>query len=80
VRANSLNDFSLIENNYDKTGKSYKEDRDYIQYLHKKWITEDLLTMEIRNVELQIATKYKVTTYEEYHILNSDGSVKFKCF
>lgn len=80
VRAIALNDFSLIENNYDKSGKSYKEDRDYIQYLHKKGITEDLLTMEIRNVERQSATKYKVTTYEEYHIRYGDGSVKFKSF
>ncbi|MGF9879450.1 hypothetical protein ABEX39_16865 [Bacillus albus] len=80
VRAISLNDFSLIENNYDKSGKSYKEDRDYIQYLHKKGITEDLLTIEIRNVERQSDTKYKVTTYEEYHIRYGDGSVKFKSF
>ncbi|WP_410979537.1 zinc ribbon domain-containing protein [Bacillus cereus] len=80
VRAISLNDFSLIENNYDKSGKSYKEDRDYIQYLHKKGITEDLLTMEVRNVERQSTTKYKVTTYEEYHIRYGDGSVKFKSF
>lgn len=80
VRAIALNDFSLIENNYDKSGKSYKEDRDYIQYLHKKGITEDLLTIEIRNVERQSATKYKVTTYEEYHIRYGDGSVKFKSF
>ncbi|MGH1274364.1 zinc ribbon domain-containing protein [Bacillus cereus] len=80
VRAISLNDFSLIENNYDKSGKSYKEDRDYIQYLHKKGITEDLLTTEVRNVERQSATKYKVTTYEEYHIRYGDGSVKFKSF
>ncbi|WP_436864784.1 zinc ribbon domain-containing protein [Bacillus fungorum] len=80
VRAISLNDFSLIENNYDKSGKSYKEDRDYIQYLHKKGITEDLLTMEVRNVERQSETKYKVTTYEEYHIRYVDGSVKFKSF
>ncbi|PGW84843.1 hypothetical protein C1N66_11920 [Bacillus cereus] len=80
VRAILLNDFSLIENNYDKSGKSYKEDRDYIQYLHKKGITEDLLTMEVRNVERQSDTKYKVTTYEEYHIRYGDGSVKFKSF
>ncbi|PEU91996.1 hypothetical protein CN415_15005 [Bacillus cereus] len=80
VRAISLNDFSLIENNYDKSGKSYKEDRDYLQYLHKKGITEDLLTMEVRNVEHQSETKYKVTTYEEYHIRYGDGSVKFKSF
>ncbi|EJS74861.1 hypothetical protein ICU_00263 [Bacillus cereus BAG2X1-1] len=80
VRAIALNDFSLIENNYDKSGKSYKEDRDYLQYLHKKGITEDLLTMEIRNVERQSETKYKVTTYEEYHIRYGDGSVKFKSF
>jgi uncharacterized membrane protein YvbJ len=80
VRAISLNDFSLIENNYDKSGKSYKEDRDYIQYLHKKGITEDLLTMEVRNVERQSDTKYKVTAYEEYHIRYGDGSVKFKSF
>ncbi|EML6323412.1 hypothetical protein QCQ60_003675 [Bacillus cereus] len=80
VRAISLNDFSLIEKNYDKSGKSYKEDRDYIQYLHKKGITEDLLAMEVRNVERQSDTKYKVTTYEEYHIRYGDGSVKFKSF
>ncbi|HFK1714471.1 zinc ribbon domain-containing protein [Bacillus cereus] len=80
VRAISLNDFSLIEKNYDKSGKSYKEDRNYIQYLHKKGITEDLLTMEVRNVERQSDTKYKVTTYEEYHIRYGDGSVKFKSF
>lgn len=80
VRAISLNDFSLIENDYDKSGKSYKEDREYLQYLHKKGITEDLLTMEIRNVERQSDTKYKVTTYEEYHIRYGDGSVKFKSF
>ncbi|WP_263702010.1 zinc ribbon domain-containing protein [Bacillus thuringiensis] len=80
VRAISLNDFSLIENNYDKSGKSYKEDRDYLQYLHKKGITEDLLTIEVRNVERQSETKYKVTTYEEYHIRYGDGSVKFKSF
>ncbi|WP_242215149.1 zinc ribbon domain-containing protein [Bacillus cereus group sp. BfR-BA-01383] len=80
VRAISLNDFSLIENDYDKSGKSYKEDREYLQYLHKKGITEDLLTMDIRNVERQSETKYKVTTYEEYHIRYGDGSVKFKSF
>ncbi|PFN23854.1 zinc ribbon domain-containing protein [Bacillus cereus] len=80
VRAIALNDFSLIENQYDKSGKSYKEDRDYLQYLHKKGITEDLLTMEIRDVERQSETKYKVTTYEEYHIRYGDGSVKFKSF
>ncbi|WP_242234548.1 zinc ribbon domain-containing protein [Bacillus cereus group sp. BfR-BA-01316] len=80
VRAIALNDFSLIENDYDKSGKSYKEDRDYLQYLQKKGITEDLLTMNIRNVERQSATKYKVTTYEEYHIRYGDGSVKFKSF
>ena len=28
--------------------------------------------MEIRNVERQSATKYKVTTYEEYHIRYGD--------
>ncbi|PEC20835.1 zinc ribbon domain-containing protein [Bacillus cereus] len=80
VRAIALNDFSIIESNYDKSGPSYKEDREYLQYLHKKGITEDLLTMDIRNVERQSETKYKVTTYEEYHIRYGDGSVKFKSF
>ncbi|WP_410984255.1 zinc ribbon domain-containing protein [Bacillus cereus] len=80
VRAIALNDFSLIENNYDKSGKSYKEDREYLQYLKKKGITEDLLTFEVRNVERQSSTKYKVTTYEAYNIRYGDGSVKFKSF
>ena len=30
--------------------------------------------MEVRNVERQSDTKYKVTTYEEYHIRYGDGS------
>ncbi|WP_459502042.1 zinc ribbon domain-containing protein [Bacillus sp. C1] len=80
VRAISLNDFSLIENDYDKSGKSYKEDRDYLSYLKKKGITEELLNFEVRNVERQSSTKYKVTTYEEYNIRYGDGSVKFKSF
>ncbi|MCI0767786.1 hypothetical protein [Bacillus sp. TL12] len=80
VRAISLNDFSLIENDYDKSGESYKQDRDYLQYLKKKGITEDLLTFEVRNVERQSSTKYKVTTYEAYNIRYGDGSVKFKSF
>lgn len=80
VRAISSNDFSIIANNYDKSGPSYKQDREYLQYLYKKGITEDLLTMEVRSVERQSATKYKVTTYEEYHIRYGDGSVKLKSF
>ncbi|PFK35931.1 hypothetical protein COI93_16270 [Bacillus cereus] len=80
VRAISLNDFSLIENDYDKSGKSYKEDREYLNYLKKKGITEELLNFEVRNIERQGSTKYKVTTYEEYNIRYGDGSVKFKSF
>ena len=36
VRAISSNDFSIIANNYDKSGPSYKQDREYLQYLYKK--------------------------------------------
>ncbi|MFD3450172.1 zinc ribbon domain-containing protein [Microbacteriaceae bacterium 4G12] len=80
VRAISLNDFSLVEGEYDKSGKSYTEDRDYIAYLKKKGITEDLLRVEVRNAQRVSATQYKVTTYEEYDIRYGDGSVKFKSF
>lgn len=80
VRAISLNDFSLIESQYDKSGTAYKQDREYLQYLQEKGITEDLLQFEVRNVERQSDTKYKVTTYEEYHIRYGDGSMKFKSF
>ncbi len=34
----------------------------------------------MRNIERQSATKYKVTTYEEYNIRYGDGSVKLKSF
>ncbi|MGG2063483.1 zinc ribbon domain-containing protein [Bacillus sp. S14(2024)] len=80
VRAIALNDFSLIEGDYDKSGKSYKEDRDYLAYLQKKGIKEDLLRFEVRNVERISSTQYKVTSYEEYNIHYGDGSVKFKSF
>lgn len=80
VRAINLNDFSLVEGDYDKSGKSYKEDREYIAYLKKKGITEDLLRFEVRNVERTSESQYKVTSYEEYHIRYGDGSVKFKSF
>ena len=36
VRAISSNDFSIIANNYDKSGPSYKQDREYLQYLYQK--------------------------------------------
>lgn len=80
VRAINLNDFSLVEGDYDKSGKSYKEDREYIAYLKKKGITEDLLRFEVRKVERTNESQYKVTSYEEYHIRYGDGSVKFKSF
>ncbi len=80
MRAINLNDFSLVEGDYDKSGKSYKEDREYIAYLKKKGITEDLLRLEVRKVERTSESQYKVTSYEEYHIRYGDGSVKFKSF
>ena len=73
VRAISLNDFSLIEKNYDKSGNRIRKTV-IIYSIYTKGITEDLLTMEVRNVERQSDTKYKVTTYEEYHIRYGDGS------
>ncbi|MFD3450175.1 zinc ribbon domain-containing protein [Microbacteriaceae bacterium 4G12] len=80
IRAISLKDFSLVESDYDKSGKSYNEDREYLEHLKKKGITEQLLRFEVKDVQRVSVTQYKVTTYEEYNIHYGDGSLKFKSF
>lgn len=80
VRAINLNDFSLIEDQYDRNGKGYQTDRDYLKYLFEKGITEELLQIEVRKVEQTSPSQYKVKTYEEYYIHYGDGSTKFKSF
>lgn len=80
VRAINSRDFSIVEGEYDLSGKGYKTGRDYIAYLNKKGITEELLVFEVRNIERLNSSQYKVYSYEEYYIHYGDGSTKFKSF
>jgi hypothetical protein len=80
IRAVNLNDFSLVENDYDKSGKAYEEERKYIKYLNEKKITESLVKFEVRDVQRVNETQFKVKTYEEFNIYYGDGSAKFKTF
>ncbi|CAM4063742.1 membrane protein [Bacillus manliponensis] len=80
VRAINLNDFSLIEDHYNRSGKGYETDREYLKYLFKKGITEELLQFEVRDVKRTSTSEYTVKTYEEYYIHYGDGSTKFKSF
>lgn len=80
TRAISINDFSLIANDYDPSGKSLEEDRNYLKQLNDKKTTESLITFEVRDVQRTSETQYKVKTYEEYNIYYGDGSGKHKSF
>ncbi|WP_379968808.1 zinc ribbon domain-containing protein [Ectobacillus sp. sgz5001026] len=80
TRAIYLNDFSLIANDYDPSGKSLEEDRNYLKQLSDKKTTESLLTFEVRDVQRISETQFKVKTFEEYNIYYADGTGKHKTF
>ena len=71
--------FSLVESYHDPAGKSYKESKDYIDYIVSKGIKEDVLSIEVIDY-VNSDDGYLVNTIEEYDIHYSDGSTKRKRF
>lgn len=80
VAALNEKDFSRIDQLLDPNGKSYNEQRDYIDYIAKKNITENLLSFKATDILTVNQSSYKVTTQEEYEISYDDGSKKQKEF
>lgn len=80
IKALKLNKFAVVEPYLDQTGKKYKEQTDYMDYLKTNGIDENLLAYEAKSVETLNDTTYKVTTFEQYDITYGDGSRKIKSF
>ncbi|PKG22905.1 TcaA NTF2-like domain-containing protein [Niallia nealsonii] len=80
VAALNEKDFSRVDQLLDPNGKSYNEQRDYIDYIAKKNITENLLSFKATDILTVNQSSYKVTTQEEYEISYDDGSKKQKEF
>lgn len=75
-----LSQFSVVEAFLDKSGKSYKEQSEYMDYLKTKGINETLLWYEAKSAETLNDTSFVVTTLEQYDITYGDGSRKIKNF
>ncbi|MFF2449874.1 zinc ribbon domain-containing protein [Neobacillus sp. NPDC058068] len=79
VNAINHHDFSLVEDFFTPDGKSYKETKDYIDYLKKKGITEDFISSTISELETT-SDGYHIYTKEVFRIHYTDGSMKEKNF
>ena len=80
IEAVNSRDFSRVEAMLDPNGKSYNSQREYINYLEKKNITETLKDMRLKDSQKVDNSTYKVSTQEEYEIYYNDGSAVYKEF
>ncbi|WP_428909858.1 TcaA NTF2-like domain-containing protein [Niallia sp. Krafla_26] len=80
VEAVNSRDFSRVEPLLDPNGKSYDSQRDYINYLEEKNITEKFVNLRLNDSQKMNDTTYKISTQEEYEIYYNDGSAVYKKF
>lgn len=73
-------DFSLVEDSFIKGSKYEKQAKEYIKYLKKKGITEQLKAFDIKDIQQQSDDLYVIETYEQFDIYYKDGSAKRKSF
>ncbi|MFC3886489.1 zinc ribbon domain-containing protein [Bacillus songklensis] len=73
-------DFSIVEDMLIKGSPYEKQAKEYLKYLKKKGITEDLKEFDIRNIEQVSNDKYVIETSEQFEIHYKDGSTKLKSF
>ncbi|MGM9988913.1 MAG: TcaA NTF2-like domain-containing protein [Bacillaceae bacterium] len=79
VEAINNRDFSRVESLHHPNGKTYKQSKDYLKYLEKKGIKEELLSANLVNF-IPTEDGCKVITKEEYTIFYGDGTSKKKNF
>lgn len=80
IEAVNSRDFSRVEAMLDPNGKSYDSQREYINYLEEKNITETLKDMRLKDSQKVDNSTYKISTQEEYEIYYNDGSAVYKKF
>ncbi|CAM4464271.1 zinc ribbon domain-containing protein [Paenibacillus tarimensis] len=80
VDAINNRDFSYVSPLMEPSGPAYKESADYIVYLEKKGITEELLDVKVQEAEEVSDGAYEVTTAEHYTIFYEDGTSKNRKF
>jgi uncharacterized membrane protein YvbJ len=80
VQAINERDYSIISGDIDSSSEYTTTVSDYIDYLDKKGITEDLVNIEIKKVETMDDGSFHVYTFEEYNIHYDDGTSKYKSF
>ncbi|WP_078414359.1 zinc ribbon domain-containing protein [Priestia abyssalis] len=73
-------DFSLVEDSFIKGSKYEKQAKEYVKYLKKKGITEQLKAFDIKDIQQQSDDLYVIETYEQFDIYYKDGSAKRKSF
>lgn len=73
-------DFSVVEDSFIKGSKYEKQAKEYVKYLKKKGITEQLKAFDIRDIQQQSDDRYVIETYEQFDIYYKDGSAKRKSF
>ncbi|WP_456279026.1 J domain-containing protein [Bacillus sp. AK128] len=76
---NGVVEFSIVEPFLDPAGKKLDEQRSYTQYLLEKGITEEFISMFVKDIQSN-EEFIVVTTEETYDIFYSDGSAKKKSF
>jgi uncharacterized membrane protein YvbJ len=72
--------FSYVESDYDQSGTSYKQDKDYMKSLYDRKIKEELVTAKLEKAERVNEKQYKLYTYEEFKIMKPDSETVFKKF
>lgn len=73
-------DFSLIEDLFIKGSTYEKQAKEYVKYLKKKGITEELKAFDIRDMKRLSDDSYVIETYEQFDIYYQDGSARRKSF
>jgi mono/diheme cytochrome c family protein len=78
LAAIDYNDFSMVVDLLDPNGKAYKESKSYIQHMDEIEMQQELLEMEVTRIAPFNTDGFKVTTTEEYRIIDSEDTDKIK--
>jgi uncharacterized membrane protein YvbJ len=73
-------DFSLIEDLFIQGSEYERQAKDYLKYLKKKGITEQLKAFDIQSIERLADDSFVIVTYEQYDIYYQGNPAKRKSF
>ena len=74
VSSLNSNDFSIVEPYLTTSGSRYQEQKDYLDYLVSKSITEEFISVEVEKVEEVNENTVKITSMDAFTIINSSGA------